>query len=304
MSEILDGRYRIGPPLGEGGMGRVYAAEDVQTGIVVAIKMLFGSPDSERLHSEIDALHEMGHPNIVRVFAHGATPEGVPYLVMERLRGTPLGVAIRRDGALAYPRIARIGAQILAGLGALHERGYIHADIKSDNVLVEAQADDRTKLIDVGLSPISPANRQWFTGTPEYVAPEVILGEAPGVASDLYGVGIVLFEMVTGTTPFAGGTPDQIFDRHIDEIPVTASVRCPDRVVPAALDALIARALEKQPASRPPSAAVFAHELALALAPQHEHEEQAAPVAFSTRANTRDWIPQIYMETAPWRRRV
>ncbi len=301
--QTIDGRYRLGKPLGAGGMGRVYAAEDLATGITVAVKVLFrGRLGAAELLEQARAMEQLVHPNVVRVLDHGTAADGAPYIVMERLRGSPLGLAIRRDGALPFARVLRIAGQLLAGLVALHDAGLVHADVKSDNVMVDAQAGDRAKIIDLGIARAATAVPRMFTCTPEYVAPEVVCGDPPTVASDLYGVGIILYEMVTGTTPFAGGRPEEIFERHVSDAVVPMAERCPERHVPPELEQLIERVLAKQAAARPRNAAELARELQLALDTRFDDDQLPAIGRFSTRDDTRDWIRPTFERTATWHR--
>ena len=296
MSRVLAQRYRLGPQIGVGGMGCVYAAQDLVTGITVAVKVLHRRPVTDEIWRVFEALE---HPNVVRVLAHGRD-NGHSFVVMERLHGAPLGERIRRSGALSFARVLHIGTQLLAGLGALHDAGLAHGDVKSDNVMVDEQAGDRVRLIDVGIARRGPEDHT-FTGTPEYVAPEVISGAQPTVASDLYGVGVILYEMVAATTPFGGGDPEDIFERHLIEPPAPLAVRCPERNVPDAFQALIERVLAKDPASRPASSAEVSSALRRALPAAYE---DSAPqlLRFSTSSPTLDWSRPTIEATSTWHR--
>jgi serine/threonine protein kinase len=306
--DVIAGTYVLGETLGAGGMGVVYAADrDHQR---VAIKLLH--PDYEgddsavrRLHGEAVAASYISHVNVVSVFDFSEPGAAAPFVVMEHVDGVPLGTLLRRHGALPVRRASNIARQILAGLDAAHSAGIVHADIKSDNIMVEQGPDgaEVVKIIDFGLATIrrpdhpapaaeyDTAGRLLMSGTPEYMAPEVIRGDGPIPASDLYGVGVIVYEMVTGHTPFGHGPSSEILDKHLSEQVIPPSVRCPDRAIPIAFDRVVMRALEKTPSARYSSAAEFATILAV-VTPTTEPEDVArapTPDAFSTESRTLDF---------------
>jgi serine/threonine-protein kinase len=255
----------LGDLLGAGGMGRVFAAEDSKHA-PVAVKVLHEVLASDpimvdRFLDEGRAAQRVTHRNVVRVFDHGMSAAGTPFLVMERVPGIPLGSLIQREGSLPFFRIRAIAAQIFAGLAAIHRAGLVHGDLKSDNILVDES--DRVTIIDFGLAR-TPGTRpafgddQMLTGTPEYMAPELIRGEPISTASELYAVGVILYEMLTGSTPGGGGTTTAIFERHLSDELVPPTLRCPDRTIPVSLEAVILRALDKDPAARHLNADIFA----------------------------------------------
>lgn len=297
--KILGQPCALGELLGMGGMGRVYAAEHPAQ-IPVAVKLLDDALRGDpvmvaRMAEEASAALRVVHPNVVRVLDSGATDDGVPFVAMRRVSGVPLGVVVERDGPLALGRIRSILGQILSGAAAIHGAGLVHGDLKSANVLVEGgPAGDRITIIDFGLArPIAasaPRTDRRVSGTPDYMAPEVIRGEPVTAASDLYAVGVILYELLTGTTPFGGGSPTMIFDRHLDDDVAPPSLRCPDRTIPGALEAVVLRALAKQPADRFPDAQRFAEALDRAVPPA-VCEGAPAPcrIVFSTTAPTREW---------------
>ncbi|MEJ7603300.1 MAG: serine/threonine-protein kinase [Kofleriaceae bacterium] len=270
------GRYVLGGQLGVGGMGVVYATE--LDGRALAIKILHPERVVDPhaialLHEEACALERVDHPNVVAVVDHGSHG-GIPYLVMERARGMSLGVLLRYEGRLALGRAVAIVIEILAGLQAAHSSDVVHGDIKSENILIETDGSDTIKIIDFGLAlhvnqaPHVEQDReggQIAYGTPEYMAPEVIRGEHASPASDLYAVGVILYELVTGHRPFEGGAPASILARHLEDHVVPPSLRRPDRDIPHALEQMILRALRKQAAAHQPSAAAFAADLAAAF---------------------------------------
>lgn len=270
------GPYILGDRLGVGGMGVVYEASCPQLGERVAIKFLHPDRSADervrrKFAGEAIAGRLVNHPHVAAVLDGGETVDGEPFLVMERVHGEPLGGRISRDGPLTPIRAVAIMRQVLSALASIHDAGIVHADIKSDNLLVETQDDgsDSTKLIDFGLAAVqfandhvghdvTPANEEWLSGTPEYMAPEVIRGEPPSFSSDLYAVGIIFYELLTGSTPFGGGSPAEIVQRHLDDEVVPPSLRCTDCELPSSLDYVILRALRKDPHQRYESARAFA----------------------------------------------
>jgi serine/threonine protein kinase len=246
-------KYVLGEVIGRGGMGQVHSARD-RYGRAVVVKRLrqtlYDNEDiAERLENEARMLERVVHYNVVRAVDRGNDAEGKPYLVMDHAAGISLGRLIDRDGPLTVQRAFAIAAQLLAGLSAIHEARVVHADMKSSNVLVDD--NDRVTIIDFGLARTLTVERHredMVAGTPAFMAPEVISGAAPTVAADIYAVGAMIYEMLTGSTPFAGSS--DIFSAHLHE-PVTApSVRAPNRNISAAVDRLVLRALEKQPSAR------------------------------------------------------
>lgn len=312
----LVGKYVLGRRLGAGGMGAVYEA--CVEGRRVAIKL----PYCETLESHYAArrfLDEgiagsiVDHPNLARIYEHGETEHGVPYLVMEQVPGERLCVQVARDNGLSPRRAASIVRQLLDGLDALHGAGIVHADVKSDNVLLGTNPDGRevAKLIDFGLAHPDLERRHAppaqiddiVSGTPDYMAPEVIRGEGSTPLSDLYSAGVILYELVTGTTPFAGGTSSEIVQRHLRESVIPPSLRRPDLEIPPILERIIMRALEKEPAKRFPSAAAFAAALAVAI-PVLPDDTGTMRItdSFSTDAPTLDWQARESLARNPRRR--
>jgi len=284
-------------------MGVVYQAIDHEHGSEVAIKLLHPRHASnpratQRLGAEGRAGSCVHHPNVVAVLDTGTAANGTPFIVMEIVHGQSLDALIQAAGQLPLRRVAAIGGQILTGLQALHDAGFVHGDVKSGNVLVDsAGGGDALKLIDLGLarSPdeVDPTRGRVASGTPEYMAPEVIRGEGAIPPSDLYAAGVVCYQLLTGTTPFEGGTAREILRRQLDDVVVPPSLRAPDRNIPLALDRVVMRALKKEPSERYASAAAFAHALAAAT-PIIEPTVRPGKVrsAFSTSAPTNQWAAQ------------
>lgn len=257
---VLADKYRLVEVIGAGAMGCVFRAEQVGLGRSVAVKLLLPGRAGAQLdlfRTEALAASRINHPHAVSVYDFGVTKEdGLPYLVMEFLRGRPLSSVID-DGALAPARAATIGAQVLSALAEAHACGVIHRDLKADNIILEPlrDGDDYAKLIDFGIARLAETDDRvdGVAGTPEYMAPEQIRGEPITAATDLYAVGVLLYEMVVGHTPFADA-PDvkTLLQAHLSRPPAPAHELNP--AVPAALSDLIARALAKDPADRPAGA--------------------------------------------------
>lgn len=291
------GVYQVGDEIGVGGMGRVFAAADPR-GADVAVKVLNPGLGSDavfaaRLLHEARLAEMVSHPNVVRVLDVGSTSQGHPFYVMRRVAGESLGALVQAAGALPLRRVRRLAAQLLEGVAAIHAAGIVHGDLKSDNILVGD--DDHVTIIDFGLARMETERERAFgdrmlSGTPEYMAPEIIRGDAMTRAADIYAVGIIVYEMLTGTTPFAGGTMAEIFERHLRDDVVPPSLRCGERTIPAALDGLVMRALAKDPAQRQPGAALFATAIERAIPPDWREEAMPArPRRISTTASTCTW---------------
>lgn len=221
----------------------------------------------QRLTAEAALLRRIDHPNVVRVLDGGINDSGQPYVVMSRVFGQPLD-AVTAAGPLTRERITNITSQLLDGLAAIHKAGVVHADIKSSNVLVNEL--DRITIVDFGLARlqgVAPADGELFGGTPSYMAPEVLGGDAPTVASDVYAAGVVVYEMLTGTTPLPRKLSAMMMFAKIQvEAVQPPSKRAPDRDISPDLDAVLLRALAPSPLDRFPSVTAFASALATALA--------------------------------------
>jgi len=287
------GRYVLGEQLGVGGMGAVYEAEDLSRTERVAIKVAH----AEQIPAEVVATHmarelRIGratrHPNLVSVL-DGGTETGQPFIVMELAAGQSLGV-LAAEG-LSVRRIAAIVDQVLAALEALHEAGFVHGDVKTDNVLVSCDGTDFVKVIDLGLACeqgyLADGDERVISGTPQYLAPECVQGGAKTVASELYAVGVILYELLTGMSPFAGGTLAEILSRQIEDEIVSPSQRCPELRLALSLERVVMRALERDPNARFASAAEFRAALREAAASSLHLSGRAS--AFSTTSPTLGW---------------
>jgi serine/threonine-protein kinase len=256
------GEYEIGALLGRGGMGQVHVARHA-SGRRVVVKRLRDTLALDprlmaRLGDEGRVSRRVCHPNVVRVYEHGVSADGTPFIVMEHARGTTLRKLVLEQGPLTLARIRGLVAQLLAGLAAIHDAGIVHADIKSNNIIVDTvHGVDHLTIIDFGLARTrtsqGPVNDDGIVvGTPEYIAPEMLRGEAPSVRSDLYSAAIVAYELIVGLTPFGGGDVLEVLRRQISEpIELPAAARA---LLSPQLERVVLRALDKDPARRYPNA--------------------------------------------------
>ncbi|MFF8834069.1 protein kinase [Streptomyces sp. NPDC015130] len=271
---VAGGRYQLRDLLGEGGMASVYLAYDSALDRQVAIKTLhteLGREQSfrERFRREAQAVAKLSHTNIVSVFDTGEdTLDGavMPYIVMEYVEGQPLGSVLAADiqqyGAMPADKALKVTADVLAALEVSHEMGLVHRDIKPGNVMTTKRG--LVKVMDFGIARAMQSGVTSMTqtgmvvGTPQYLSPEQALGRAVDARSDLYSVGIMLFQLLTGRLPFDADSPLAIAYAHVQEEPVAPSSI--NRSVTPAMDALVARALKKNPNERFPSAAAMQDE--------------------------------------------
>ena len=271
VGRLLDRRYEIAARLGEGGAGLVYRARDTKLGRLVAIKVLHqhtaAQPEwRQRFEREAKVLSALAHPNIVTVTDSGID-NGLPHLVMELLQGKTLTDLIA-EGPLPAPRALEIVRQMLRGLAFAHGKGIVHRDLKPDNVFLQALPDqaEHVKLLDFGMAKFLEAagsrsvvdnltQAGTVFGTPSYMSPEQGRAEPADERTDVYAAGVILFELLTGRTPFAGATFEEIARAHVsDPIPSLAEAR-PDLSIAAFLQPVVDRAMAKKPASRFPDAA-------------------------------------------------
>jgi serine/threonine protein kinase len=259
--------YRVIERKGAGGMGCVYEVDHVTLGRRYALKVLHGDvlerdPRSiDRFVREARAASRIHHPNIVDVFDFGYLTDGRPYFVMELLEGTSLGDAIDSEGAIEPVRAVRLARELVDALQAAHESGVIHADVTPSNILV---AGDHVKLVDFGLAELLAEleldeTATHIMGTPRYVAPERLQGRLASEACDQYALGIVLFEMIAGVTPFHHPDMRTLCKQHIHE--PLPSLLSPFEPVPEELERVIARCCAKSPSQRFPNMRTLAAEL-------------------------------------------
>ena len=263
--------YRVTGKLGIGGMGVVYEAEDTRLGRRVALKVLSddlaGDPEaSRRLRREARTIASLNHPHICTIYEI-EEHEGALFIVMERVVGTNLKAHMAR-APLATAEIVRIALEVATALQAAHAQGIVHRDIKPGNIMVGT--DGQVKVLDFGLArrfvnePAAPGLEGSTIigrpmGTANYMAPERILQMPPDPRSDLFSLGVVIYEMATGRLPFAGASPHETVTNVLDRDPVPLTTLAPDRPVP--LERLVTRLLSKRAADRYASADALVHDL-------------------------------------------
>lgn len=254
---VVGARFRLVRVLGTGGMGAVYEADDLRIQRRVAIKLLHvvGPKAAQRFEREARAASRIASRYVAAVHDFGRDPAHGLYMVMEMLAGETLDALLAREGALPVARAAEIAADIAEALEAAHEAGVVHRDLKPANVMI---LDDGTlKVLDFGIARLERDERaatltapDTILGTPAYVSPEAVAGRAVGPAADLYGLGVILFEMLAGRRPFVDDVPAVLCTKHLSERPPrVGDVRGDERAAP--LEPLVAALLEKDPALRP-----------------------------------------------------
>ncbi len=269
LGTTLSGRYRLESRIGSGGMSIVYRAHDETLDRFVAVKVLHREVASdsaalERFRREARAVARLSHPNIVQVIDAGED-DGRPYIVFECVDGETLKEHIREQGRLALPEAVRHAAAIARALSAAHAQQVVHRDVKPQNVLIDA--DDTAKVTDFGIA--RTLDEEGLTadgrvlGTTDYVSPEQALGHEVTGQSDLYALGVVLYEMLTGELPYRGDSQVAVAMQHVRG--TVPDVRATRPEVPPALAAVIKRATARQPARRYPDGAAMAAELERAL---------------------------------------
>jgi eukaryotic-like serine/threonine-protein kinase len=250
---VIDGRYEVLSRIGAGGMAEVYLARDQLLGRQVAVKLLhhrFAEDQEfvERFRREASSAAGLSHPNVVAIFDRGEW-DGTYYIAMEYLPGRPLKTVVREQGPLQPAAAIDIVVQVLRAAGFAHRRGVIHRDLKPHNVILDEEG--RAKVTDFGIARAGASDMTLtgsIMGTAQYLSPEQAQGHAVSAASDVYAVGIVLYELLTGSVPFDGETAVTIALKQVSVAPAPPSVLAP--AVPAALDAVVLRALAKDPAQR------------------------------------------------------
>jgi serine/threonine-protein kinase len=261
---LFDGRYRVVRKLGSGGMADVYLAEDEELGRRVAIKILNERHANdeqfvERFRREAKNAAGLSHPNIVSIYDRGEA-EGTYYIAMEYLDGRSLKELVVARGPLPIADAISCTREVLSALRFAHRKGVVHRDIKPHNVM--ADADGRLKVTDFGIARAGASQMTEagsIIGTAQYLSPEQARGAAVDQRSDLYSVGIVLYELLTGTVPFNGETPVEIAMRHLSDTPQPPSIKRPE--IPPDLDMIVLRALAKNPDDRFQTAAEMDAEL-------------------------------------------
>jgi serine/threonine-protein kinase len=277
---VIGQRYLLTERIGAGGMGEVYKAQDVRLPRIVAVKImrphLAGDPDSiARVIREAANGSRIRHPNVVDISDYGETADGRPYLAMEFIAGESLRSLLNREGVLDPGRAAALLLQIASGLDAAHRLGIVHRDMKPDNVLVHVGDDgtERAKVVDFGISRAIRDESQhltktgFITGTCEFMSPEQVAGRAFDHHSDIYSLGLVAFQMVTGGLPFAGETPELAMLARLHESPRRLDEVRPSGHWARGIQEAVDRALAREVGERFDSAGEFARAFADAANP-------------------------------------
>lgn len=266
---MLDGRFRIVSVIGRGGMGEVYRADDLMLGQPVALKFLpesvkAGSRRYKLLLDEVKTARQISHQNVCRVHDLGEI-DGIAYLSMEYIDGEDLASLLRRIGRLPQDKAIEIAQQIARGLAAAHKQGILHQDLKPANLMIDGKG--RAKISDFGLAvltTIAQRDGRARGGTPAYMAPELFDGKPPSVQSDLYALGLVLYELFTGRRPFKGETMADLAYQHRHAEPIAPSVAVEDlalEVEDAILECLAKDPLERPTAATEVAVAFYGHEV-------------------------------------------
>ncbi|MBC7974194.1 MAG: protein kinase, partial [Myxococcales bacterium] len=258
VGRVLGDKFKLTACIGIGGSGAVYRADQIALGRTVAVKILNEELSADarmikRFRDEAMSASRLNHPNCVSIIDYGQAPDGLLYLAMEYVKGPTLTQLLVTQNPLAIDRVIDIVMQALAGIEEAHLAGVVHADLKADNIILDQRRAgvDVVKIVDFGIARLITGARdedRSISGTPEYMAPEVISGAPPSVQSDVYAVGIILYELLAYKTPFFAGSTTEILANHLKAlVPSLLSRR--DQV-PKELDGIVAKALAKHPNDR------------------------------------------------------
>lgn len=297
LGQILAGKYRIEERLSGGGMGTVYRGTHVLMDKTVAVKVLRPSLAADekivaRFSREARAASRISHPHALSVTDFGEAENGVVFLVMEYLDGKTLKDIIRQEGPMSLPRATEILRQVGGALDAAHAEGVVHRDLKSDNImLLSSSGTDYAKVLDFGIAKIKEPEGAYdprltapelVIGTPQYMSPEQC-SQSPDIdsRSDLYSLGVILYEMLVGHVPFTGASPTAIMLKHLQETPPSVLAERDD--VPEAVGRVVARAMEKRPEDRYDTVGELVEDFTIAAGME--------PVGVSSNVNNRPAVP-------------
>lgn len=290
-------RFLVKRKLGEGGMGVVYEAEQTAMDRKVALKVLHPHLNDDELYvrfqREAAASSKLEHPNIITVYDFGRTENDSLYIAMEFISGRSLDDDIQANGAMQWDRACKIGSQICSALRNAHDKNIIHRDMKPENVMLCRRGDDVdfVKVLDFGIAKMmeeGDVNQQkaltktgMVFGTPQYMSPEQVRGEKLDARSDIYSVGIILYEMLTGKLPFNADTPMGLLTKHLIDPPPAFATANPNVAVPEELEALVMASLSKDANSRPQTMKDFGQALDRYVGQEHSGNTTVASVVAS-----------------------
>ena len=274
VGQVLADRYRILKKIGEGGMGQVYEAQHVYIDKKFALKLLRPEITSDpeavaRFHQEARSASTIGHENIVEIDDFGRLPDGSVYLAMEYLQGDSLA-DLMHEAPLELELGLDYLAQVCDGLAAAHEKGIVHRDMKPENVFITEKNHKRiAKILDFGIAKVTGSDGEGARltrtgavfGTPHYMSPEQALGKSLDARSDIYSVGVILYEVITGSVPFQAETFMGILTQHLTQPPEAPHLRAPNRQIPRGIEDIVLRAMAKEPGDRQQSIAKLGQDL-------------------------------------------
>ena len=305
INQHLDGRFKVIKRLGEGGMGRVYLAEQTSMGRPVALKVLnpyYGGDEriKERFRNEAALASRLNHPNTVIIYDFGVTDGGLMFIAMELVSGHSLKELLDEEGRLTWSRSIHIINQVCGSLQDAHEHAIIHRDLKPENIMLSSRGtgDDVVKVLDFGVAKILADNSEWqagqgitapneIFGTPEYMSPEQARGDEMKHTTDIYSLGIMMFRMLTGHLPFDGASPIAILAKHLADTAPSLLEFASTLEIPTSLCELVDECLLKPPQSRPRSMADISRRLEKALT----HPEQRQPDHPAQTDGKANWEP-------------
>jgi serine/threonine-protein kinase len=280
IGQVIGGRFHVTGVLGEGGMGIVYAGEQQMGTTVrkVAVKTLHAhlSKDASvmaRFHREVGTVAQLEHPNTIKVYDFGSTKDGTLYIAMEFVSGRSLAEVILKEGALAPDRVVHIMRQVCGALDEAHNQGIVHRDLKPENIILTQRAGetDFVKVLDFGIAARTESadaqkeakltQQGMVLGTPPYMSPEQFTGKQLDARSDVYSLGVMAYEMLTGQLPFDAETPWEWATQHMTAAPKAFEVVAPSKHIPEGLRQAILRSLSKERTQRQDSARQFFEEL-------------------------------------------
>ncbi|NOK22026.1 serine/threonine-protein kinase [Corallococcus carmarthensis] len=308
VGKTIASKYRVEALIGEGGMGKVYRARQLALDKVVVLKVLRHTLLSDertvaRFQREAKAASRLNHPNSISVLDFGQADDGALFIAMEYVAGQDLHQILSREWPLGEARVVRIALQILSALSDAHGAGVIHRDLKPENIMVEQRRNepDFVKVLDFGIAKITDSQDEgpaltragFVCGTPEYMSPEQARGAVLDHRSDLYAVGVILYQLTTGLLPFESDSAVGFATKHLTEEPPPPTRRRPDARISPGMERLILRVLSKDPDDRPANAGAFKTEL---LAVDKERRRGGASASASETGGRR---PQASGVLAP-----